>query len=149
MARPTVRHGMYDVLVPVDADRDRARAQATFVAELPFEQDEVDVRLLYVFGGSDDEDLPEELRQFKNADRIGSVREARSILEEAGYAVTVLDDSGDPAASILGVADDIEADLIVLGGRHRSPVGKALFGSVAQKVILEGSIPVTVTGAGP
>ena len=35
-------------------------------------------------------------------------------------------------------------DLLVLGARRRSPVGKALLGSVAQTIILEASVPVLV-----
>nr|WP_276298484.1 universal stress protein [Halomicroarcula sp. ZS-22-S1] len=37
---------------------------------------------------------------------------------------------------MLEVADARDANLVVLGGRKRSPAGKALFGSVTQDVIL-------------
>jgi nucleotide-binding universal stress UspA family protein len=39
------------------------------------------------------------------------------------------------------------ADLLVIGARRRSPVGKALLGSVAQTVILEAALPVLVVKA--
>lgn len=138
---------MYEVLVPVDMNEDRARAQARFVADLPAADESVQATLLFVFDGTDEE-MPDELKQFKSADRIASVRRSREVLEDAGVDVTLLDESGDPAKAITAVADTVEPDLVVLGGRKRSPVGKAIFGSVAQSVILNSDHPVAVTGAG-
>ncbi len=52
--------------------------------------------------------------------------------------------SGDVGDAIVGLTDKIRPDLLVLGARRRSPAGKALFGSVAQTIILEASVPVLV-----
>jgi nucleotide-binding universal stress UspA family protein len=46
------------------------------------------------------------------------------------------------ADSILAIADEVSADLIVIGMRRRSPVGKLLTGSTAQAVILGADCPV-------
>lgn len=50
---------------------------------------------------------------------------------------------GDPAQEILEEAERQKARHIVVGGQKRSPVGKAVFGSVAQTVILNADRPVT------
>jgi nucleotide-binding universal stress UspA family protein len=53
----------------------------------------------------------------------------------------------DLAGALLGLVGTVEADLLVIGARHRSPVGKALLGSVAQTLILEADLPVLVVKA--
>ena len=48
----------------------------------------------------------------------------------------------DVAEEILKVVRDTDADLLVIGIRHRSPVGKMIMGSVAQQVLLDAPCPV-------
>ena len=48
------------------------------------------------------------------------------------------------AATILELAEKADAELLVIGARRRSPVGKALLGSVTQSLILDADIPVLV-----
>ena len=43
----------------------------------------------------------------------------------------------DVAAEIVRVARETSADAIVIGLRHRTPVGKMIMGSVAQQVLLD------------
>jgi nucleotide-binding universal stress UspA family protein len=53
----------------------------------------------------------------------------------------------DTAQAILDAVDRVGADLLVIGARRRSAVGKAFLGSVTQEVLLESSVPVLVVKA--
>jgi nucleotide-binding universal stress UspA family protein len=48
----------------------------------------------------------------------------------------------DVAQEILRVATDTDAAVIVIGLRHRTPVGKMIMGSVAQEVLMDAQCPV-------
>jgi hypothetical protein len=48
----------------------------------------------------------------------------------------------DTAENLLTAMDRPDAELLVIGIRHRNPVGKLLLGSISQRVILEGAKPV-------
>lgn len=52
-----------------------------------------------------------------------------------------------PAQDLVAVAEEEAADLIVIGLRRRSPVGKLLLGSNAQDVLLTASCPVLAVKA--
>ena len=58
-------------------------------------------------------------------------------LSASGLEVDVRRSMGaDVGDQVLAVADDVSADLVVIGLRRRSPVGKLLMGSVAQRILL-------------
>lgn len=58
-------------------------------------------------------------------------------LGAAGVEVDVRRSMGaDVGDQVLAVAEDVAADLVVIGLRRRSPVGKLLMGSVAQRILL-------------
>ena len=52
---------------------------------------------------------------------------------------------GDPQRTILRTADEFDVDHLFIHGKQRSPTGKAVFGNLAQAIILEFDGPVTVT----
>ncbi|GAB6880551.1 hypothetical protein JCM17823_28250 [Halorubrum gandharaense] len=49
---------------------------------------------------------------------------------------------GEPADELIEYANHVDASLLAVGGRERSPVGKAVFGSVTQTVLFEAGRPV-------
>ena len=53
----------------------------------------------------------------------------------------------DPVRDVLDAAAEIDADLIVIGIRRRTPVGKLVLGSNSQSILLEASIPVLAVKA--
>lgn len=138
---------MYEILLAVDNDESNAERAAEAVRSLPGHAEDVHVVLLNVFeefdvtgeGGrvsSDDlfdpDDIPE------------SVSVAVDVLEQSGLDADVRREHGDPAEQIIALADEIDADLIALSGRKRTPAGKALFGSVVQSVLLSADREVLV-----
>lgn len=136
---------MYHVLVPVDANEERALRQADYVAGLPHAEDSVRASILFVFDHSAD-DLPDELERFNSATRVGAVRRATERLEDHGVEAELVEESGDAGTRIHEAIEELDPDEVVMGGRKRSSVGKALFGSVTQAVILDTDHPVVVTG---
>lgn len=46
------------------------------------------------------------------------------------------------ADDVLSVAEEVDAELIVIGLRHRTPVGKLIMGSTAQTILLEATCSV-------
>ena len=54
----------------------------------------------------------------------------------------------DIADEILTVATEVGAEAIVIGIRHRTPVGKLIMGSVAQRVIIDAACPVIAVKPG-
>lgn len=73
----------------------------------------------------------------------------RAELDAEGLATDVREPGagGDPAEDLIATAEEVEADFIVIGLRKRSPVGKLILGSNAQRVLLDASCPVLAVKA--
>jgi nucleotide-binding universal stress UspA family protein len=66
-----------------------------------------------------------------------------------GYEIKTATDAEDSAEELIRTAETAEADFIVIGLRRRSPVGKLLLGSNAQRVLLDAACPVLAVKAEP
>lgn len=63
------------------------------------------------------------------------------------FEIRQLTETGDAAEVIVRVAEEIGAHMIVIGVRRRSPVGKLVLGSTAQRVLLDAPCPVLAVKA--
>ncbi|WP_459890993.1 universal stress protein [Halostagnicola bangensis] len=77
------------------------------------------------------------------ADRYAAVQDFTSGFEEADIEYEIRGSVGEHGEMIVNQATAFEADRVIVAGRTRSPVGKALFGSTAQTVLLSAPCPVT------
>jgi len=69
---------------------------------------------------------------------------ARELLDSSGvtYDVRQLVRGFEPAEDLISIAEANGAELLVIGLRRRSPVGKLILGSNAQRVLLDAHCPV-------
>ena len=91
-------------------------------------------------------------REFDSGDALESQEDLeaiRSELREAGveHEVRQLVRGMDPADDLVNVAAEVSAEFIVIGLRRRSPVGKLILGSTAQRVLLDAPCPVLAVKA--
>jgi nucleotide-binding universal stress UspA family protein len=128
---------MYEYLIAVDGNEERARAQAEAVTDQPESAEDIHATILHVF--SNDES--------KSVQQVSAATLAHDILDDAGIAVTLDETVGDPTTAILEKAEYTDARRICVAGRKRTPTGKVLFGSVSQRVILSTTRPVLVCSA--
>lgn len=83
------------------------------------------------------------LENVKNEERR-KLRVAAETAEREGVEVAVLFKEGNPSVEIVRCAQEIKADLIVLGTRGRKGLSHVLLGSVAERVARHGPCPVLI-----
>jgi len=103
----------------------RAALEAA-VAEARRREEQLQV-MVHAPRGSDQSDLDD------------AVAEARQLLQDssADFEVQELQRGDDVAEALMGAAETTAASLIVIGLRRRSPLGKLILGSNAQRILLD------------
>jgi nucleotide-binding universal stress UspA family protein len=91
-------------------------------------------------------------RDFEASDAVRSEAELEAVREqlaEAGLEAEVrqLVRGMDVAEDLIAVAEETSADFIVIGLRRRTPVGKLILGSNAQRILLDAPCPVLAVKA--
>jgi nucleotide-binding universal stress UspA family protein len=78
-----------------------------------------------------------------------ALESVRGRLVEGGVTVEVrqLVRGNEPADDLIEVAESTHAELIVIGLRRRTPVGKLILGSNAQRILLDAACPVLAVKA--
>lgn len=93
--------------------------------------------LLVVVSEKEGRSLPEQEEA-----RAEDIIRITSPLAAAGLTHRVLTGTGEVAEDLVGAAESNAAELIVIGLRRRSPVGKLILGSNAQRILLDAPCPV-------
>jgi nucleotide-binding universal stress UspA family protein len=85
-----------------------------------------------------------ELLEASIAAGMHALVDAQALLDDAGLPYENEVGSGDPAHMLLDIAERYACDAIVLGARGVGGLREALLGSVAQTLLHDAKIPVTV-----
>lgn len=80
----------------------------------------------------------------------GPIADVTTRLAAQGFSVDVVaaGASADTAEQVLQVVSQRRAELLVIGLRHRTPVGKLILGSTAQRLLLDAACPVLTVRPG-
>lgn len=99
-----------------------------------------DTRLVVVHSskGGHGEDADEVVAYRQELDKL----DERLASEGLDYEIKQLTRGNTPAEDLLALAENADTDIIVIGVRHRSPVGKMILGSNAQEILLDADCPV-------
>lgn len=142
MAPGTTAYGR--VLVPTDGS-DCAAAAAERAVDLARQYGATvhalyvaDVRMSPVHGGMTGEEVRDLLGGDDPTDRVAERAEAAGVPVETAVRV------GIPSSAIRAYADDVGADVVVLGTHGRTGLDRALLGSVAERVVRTSPVPVLV-----
>lgn len=109
------------------------------------------VYLLHVFTREEYDDLLDQMdiepqsggmRPGELASRHSSIRTPAELFESHDVEYEIRGVIGQPDREIVRMAEELEADRLIIGGEGRSPAGKAVFGDHAQQILLNASCPV-------
>ena len=124
---------MYHVAVGVARADEHLTDKVDTVRSLPTSEDSTRVTVVHISDGTEGE--------------TPAVAKALQALESAGITADVhRAEAEDSPRTLVEVVDELEVDLLCIGGRRRSPAGKLQLKPGAKEVILNAACPVVVAG---
>ncbi|MFM9883321.1 MAG: universal stress protein [Burkholderiales bacterium] len=136
------------LLVAVDGSSSALRA-AEYAAKLAREIPRCEVHLLHVrpsitYGGVLVSSRDEVIKQWSATDAEAAFAEPGEVFDRAGLPHTLHIEEGEPAACIVKAARTLAIDLVFIGTRGLGRVASVAIGSVADAVLRQAPIPVTM-----
>jgi nucleotide-binding universal stress UspA family protein len=126
---------MYHVAVGIASEDELIPHKVDAVSELPHSTDSVRVTLIHVHDGEASvESVPPVTEAIEGFTAVGIETEVHSVINE------------DAPRGLLEGAAALDADLLCIGGRRRSPAGKFQLKTGAQEVLIHADQPVVVAG---
>jgi len=127
-----------DAIEPLTGANDRA----VHLVHVYSEDDVETIESMYDIDSRDSRALGAAAEHNTAVSTLGEALDERGVERDTHGAV------GDAGSEIVALADRLGVEYVVVGGRRRSPTGKAIFGSTAQDVLLSANVPVIYTGPG-
>ena len=132
------------VLVPVEGSSQSAGAVAFAASEWP----DAHLTLLHVIdpveGGYSLDAIREGAEEWHKEQKLAAKDLFSDLAKEVGRDVSTRIETGRPAQTVLDVLEGGEFDHVVMGSHGRSGVSRVLLGSVAEDVVRESPVPVTI-----
>lgn len=136
---------MYDrILVPTNgSDQQAVVSHALNLAELA----DATVHALYVvdekaLNYQPSESGRKETRSVRQEEGEQATRSIAQAGGERGIEVVTAIEEGSPAETIVGYADEEDADMVVMGTQGRSGIDRYVLGSVTEQVVRKSEVPV-------
>jgi nucleotide-binding universal stress UspA family protein len=133
---------MKKILVGFDGSEGSRQA---FTRSLPLLEDQGELIILAVIPSPSDKTFVDK-EMYKKIKKKAEymIDEIVNSIGKQDFIITIIIGEGDPSVQIINTSNKLNVDLIVLGSKGTSKIGRYLLGSVANKVVQYAHKPVMV-----